>query len=209
MCVLTGYEDEARERGTRARCASDEGGGTLTFTVRMPPRSAAVHHAGLEEGEAKAARPRRAAARGALCVLTGWMRTWHTRARTRKRHEGATHTYFSQQYHAGAHRCAASGRPRSCTAAQSGRVPARERLLRTGMLGLGLQGLAALWPRAGGGEVGEDEGGDDLRSAVRLLATGVGPMETYAGAGARLGGHLKGLRIHDYSSQISAQSPQR
>ena len=77
------------------------------------------------------------------------------------------------------------------------------------MLGLGLHGLAALWSRAGGGEVGEVEGVDDLRGAVRLLALGAAPMETYAGAGARLGGHLKGLRIHGYSSQISAQSPHR
>ena len=65
----------------------------------------------------------------------------------------------------------------------------RARLLRTGMLGLGLHGLAALWSRAGGGEVNEVEGVDDLRGAVRLLAAGAGPMETYAGAGARLGGH--------------------
>ena len=77
----------------------------------------------------------------------------------------------------------------------SGRVPARARLLRTGMLGLGLHGLAALWSRAGGGEVGEVEGVDDLRGAVRLLAAGAGPMETYAGAGARLGGHLKGVCV--------------
>jgi hypothetical protein len=63
------YEDEGRERGTRARPASDKGGGTLTFTVRVPPRSAAVHHAGLREGEAKAARPGRAAVRGALCAV--------------------------------------------------------------------------------------------------------------------------------------------
>jgi hypothetical protein len=46
VCVLTGYEDEGRERGTRAtqdaRRASDKGGGTLTFTVRVPPRSVCV-----------------------------------------------------------------------------------------------------------------------------------------------------------------------
>jgi hypothetical protein len=50
VCVFTGDEDEGRERGTRARRASDKGGGTLTFTVRVPPRSAAVHHAGRVHG---------------------------------------------------------------------------------------------------------------------------------------------------------------
>eukprot|EP00966_Prymnesium_polylepis_P118098 2730590-Prymnesium_polylepis.1 len=62
------------------------------------------------------------------------------------------------------------------------------------MLGLGLHGLVGPWPRAGGGQVVEVEGDhvDDLCGAVRLLAVGAGATETYAGAGARLGGHFEG-----------------
>eukprot|EP00966_Prymnesium_polylepis_P318456 7355600-Prymnesium_polylepis.1 len=47
------------------------------------------------------------------------------------------------------------------------------------MLGLGLHSLAGPWPRAGGGQVDEVEW--------------AGPTETYAGAGARLGGHFEGV----------------
>ena len=47
MCVLTGYKDEAHANVARVRDAQATGAGTaLTFTVRVPPRSAVVHHAG-------------------------------------------------------------------------------------------------------------------------------------------------------------------
>eukprot|EP00966_Prymnesium_polylepis_P109492 2534179-Prymnesium_polylepis.1 len=70
-CVLLVYGDACvcvnglRGRGTRTWHACEtrerQGGGTLSFTVRVPPLSAVVHHAGLREGEAEAARPGRAA----------------------------------------------------------------------------------------------------------------------------------------------------
>jgi hypothetical protein len=45
-CVLTGYEDEAREHGTRVG-RERQRGGTLSITVRVPPRPAVVHLCGV------------------------------------------------------------------------------------------------------------------------------------------------------------------
>jgi hypothetical protein len=53
VCVLTGYEHEGRERGTRARRASDKGGGTLPFTVRVLRADGTWHADGARVGDAQ------------------------------------------------------------------------------------------------------------------------------------------------------------